>query len=108
MTVVATPGSPIRVGATDGVNPRERSMQPVRSHIRAQAMTCAVMNAVLNPAVAWLGDRRMAFGLLAGDNSIIVDTAVTWIALSPLVPLFVILAARQEFRPVDSGKATRS
>lgn len=47
----------------------------------------------------------MAFVPLAGDNSIIVDTAVTSIVLSLLVSLFVAPAARREFR---AGRLTGS
>jgi YD repeat-containing protein len=36
-------------------------MQSVRSYIRTQGMACAVINALLNPAIAWLGNRQMAF-----------------------------------------------
>jgi len=80
-------------------------MQPVRSYIHAQGVTCAVINAVLNPAIAWLGNRQMAFVPLSGDNSIIVDTAVTSIVLSLLVSLFVTPAAQREFR---DGRLTGS
>jgi hypothetical protein len=73
-------------------------MPPVRSYIHAQGVGCAVINAVLNAAISWLGNRRMAFVPLSGDNSIIVDTAVTCIVLSLLVSLFVIPAAHREFR----------
>jgi hypothetical protein len=80
-------------------------MQPVRSYIHAQGVACAVINAVLNPAIAWLGNRGMAFVPLSGDNSIIVDTAVTCIVLSLLVSLFITPAARREFR---AGRLTAS
>jgi hypothetical protein len=79
--------------------------QPVRSYIHAQAVACAVINAVLNPAIAWLGNRRMAFVPLSGGNSFIVDTAVTSIVLSLLVSLFVTPAAHREFR---AGRLTGS
>jgi hypothetical protein len=36
-------------------------MQSVRSYIHAQGVARAVINAVLNPAIAWLGNQRMAF-----------------------------------------------
>jgi hypothetical protein len=80
-------------------------MQPVRYYIHAQGVACAVINAVLNPAIAWLGNRRMAFVPLSGSNSIIVDTAVTSIVLSLLVSLFVTPAAHREFR---AGRLTGS
>lgn len=54
-----------------------------------------MINAVLNPAVAWFGNRQMAFVPLAGDNGIAVDTAVTSIVLSLLVSLFVTPAVRR-------------
>jgi len=73
-------------------------MQSVRSYIHTQGVACAIINAVLNPAIAWLGNRRMAFVPLTGGNSIIVDTAVTCIVLSLLVSLFVTPPARQKFR----------
>jgi hypothetical protein len=89
----------LKIGsATDGFNLRGKMMQSVRSYIRAQGVACAVINAMLNPAITWLGNRRMAFVPLSGDNSIIVDTAVTSIVLSLLVSLFVTPAARREFR----------
>jgi multidrug efflux pump subunit AcrB len=80
-------------------------MQPVRSYIHAQGMACAVINAVLNPTIAWLGNRRMAFVPLSGGNGITVDTAVTSIVLSLLVSLFVTPAAHREFR---AGRLTTS
>jgi hypothetical protein len=80
-------------------------MQPVRSYIHAQGVNCAVINAVLNPAIAWLSNRRMTFVPLSGANSIIVDIAVTSIVLSLLVSLFVTPAAHREFR---AGRLTES
>ena len=73
-------------------------MQPIRSYIHAQGVASAVINAVLNSAITWLGNRRMAFVPLFGDNSVIVDIAVTSIVLSLLVSLFVTPAAQREFR----------
>src|SRR5262249_62064632 len=73
----------------------------------AQGVACAVINAVLNPAIAWLGNRRMAFEPLSGENSIIVDTAATCIILSLLVPLFVTPAAHRQLRAGQrTGRAT--
>lgn len=70
--------------------------QPLSTYIRTQGVACAVINAVLNPAIAWLGNRQMAFVPLVGDNSIVVDTVVTSIVLSLLVSLFVTPAVRRE------------
>ena len=80
-------------------------MQPVRSYIHTQGVACAVINAVLNPAIAWLGNRRMAFVPLYGGNSILIDTAATCIVLSLLVSVFVTPATRRELR---AGRITRS
>ena len=76
-------------------------MQPVDSYIRTQGMTCAVINAVLNPVVAWLGNRQMDFMPLWGRNSIVVDTAVTSIVLSLLVALFVTAGV---YRDLKAGR----
>src|SRR5512139_2404002 len=73
-------------------------MQPVDSYIRTQGMSCAVINAVLNPVVAWLGNRQMGFMPLWGGNSIVVDTAVTSIVLSLLVAVFVTSGVRRDFK----------
>jgi len=90
---------------TDGFKLRGKMMQPIRSYIHAQGVAAAVINAVLNPAITWLGNRRMAFVPLTGDNSIIVDIAVTSIVLSLLVSLFITPAAQREFR---AGRLTGS
>ena len=95
----------VKVSGTDGFDLPVKTMQPLRSYIQAQGVACAVINAVLNPAIAWLGNRQMAFVPLSGDNSIIVDTAVTSIVLSLLVSLFVTPAAHREFR---AGRLTGS
>jgi len=73
-------------------------MRSVRSFIRAQGAVCAVLNAALNPAIAWIGNRQMAFVPLSGGNSIVVDTAITCVVLSLLVSLFVTPASRRAFR----------
>ena len=78
-------------------------MQPLQTYIRSQGVACAVINAVLNPAMAWLGNRQMAFMPLSGDNGIAVDTAVTSIVLSLLVSLFVTPAVRRE---LNAGQLT--
>ena len=80
-------------------------MQSVRSYIRAQAAVCAVINAVLNPVIAWLSNWQMEFVPLSGGNSIVVDTLITCIVMSLLVSLFVTPAAQREFR---AGRLTGS
>ena len=78
-------------------------MHTVQSYIREQGTAGAVINAVLNPAISWLGNRRMTFVPLTGDQGMIVDTIATAIVLSLLVSLFVTPAARREF---DAGRLT--
>lgn len=58
-------------------------------------MACALINIVLNPIVAWLGNRQMDFVPLSGWNSIVFDTAVTSIVLSLLVTLFTTSGVRK-------------
>lgn len=70
-------------------------MQPVDAYIRTQGIGCAVINMVLNPVLAWLGNRQMDFTPLSGGNSIVVDTAITCIVLSLLVALFIASGVRQ-------------
>jgi hypothetical protein len=71
-------------------------MEPVHSYIRTQGINCAVINMVLNPVVAWLGNRRMEFTPLSGDNSMLVDTAITCIVLSLLVAIFITSGVRRD------------
>jgi uncharacterized membrane protein YhdT len=73
-------------------------MQPVASYIRTQGITCAVINMVLNPVVAWLGNRQMAFTPLWGGNSLVVDTSMTTIVLSLLVALFITSGVRRDLQ----------
>ncbi|MGA9754101.1 MAG: hypothetical protein WBV23_03065 [Desulfobaccales bacterium] len=70
-------------------------MQSVDSYIRTQGINCAVINMVINPVVAWLGNRQMEFMPLSGGSGIVVDTAVTSIVLSLLVALFIASGVRQ-------------
>lgn len=70
-------------------------MPQIDTYIRTQGIACAVVNMVINPVVAWLGNRPMNFVALAGSNSIVVDTAVTCIVLSLLVALFTASGVRK-------------
>ncbi len=70
-------------------------MPPVDSYIRTQGINCAVINMVLNPVVAWLGNRQMSFMPLSGGGSIVVDTAITSIVLSLLVAMFTTSGVHQ-------------
>jgi hypothetical protein len=73
-------------------------MQSVQSYIRSQGAVCALLNVALNPTIAWLGNRPMAFVPLTGANGIVVDTALTSIVLSLLVSTFVTPGVRRELR----------
>lgn len=70
-------------------------MQSLDSYMRTQGLICALINIILNPVVAWLGNRQMGFMPLWGGNSIVFDTAVTSIVLSLLVTLFTTSGVRQ-------------
>ena len=70
-------------------------MQPVGSFIRTQGIICAAINMVLNPVIAWLGNRQMEFMPLAGGGSMVVDTAITSVVLSLLVALFTASGVRK-------------
>jgi hypothetical protein len=81
-------------------------MQQINAYIRTQGIACAVINMVINPVVAWVGNRPMNFVPLAGSNSIVVDTAMTCIVLSLLVALFISSALRRDLhagRLEDTG-----
>jgi len=78
-------------------------MQPIASYIRMQGIICAVINVLLNPAVAWLGYRQLDFVPLWGRASIVVDTPVTAVMLSLLVTLFVTSGVR---RALQTGRVS--
>ncbi len=75
----------------------------LRAYIRTQGISAAIINAVLNPALAWLGNRKMEFVPLTGGHSIIIDTAVTAVLLSLLVALFVTAGFH---RDLGAGRVT--
>jgi hypothetical protein len=72
--------------------------QSLKAYIRTQGTIAAIINAVLNPALAWLGNRKMEFVPLSGGHSIVIDTAVTSVALSLLVALFVTSGVHRDLR----------
>lgn len=65
--------------------------QTLGSYLRTQALTCGAINGVVNPALAWLLNRRMDPIPLDG---LVVDTAITCLALSLLVALFTTAGVR--------------
>jgi hypothetical protein len=79
--------------------------QSVSVYIRTQGIYAATVNVVLNPVLAWLGNREMEFMPLSGGHSIVIDTAVTSVLLSLLVALF---AASGLHRDLRAGRVTTS
>jgi hypothetical protein len=77
--------------------------QSVSVYIRTQAINAAIINAVLNPVLAWLGNRKMEFMPLSGGHSIVIDTAVTSVLLSLLVALFVTSGVHRDLK---AGRVT--
>ncbi len=72
--------------------------QSVNVYIRTQGISAAIINAVLNPVLAWLGNRKMEFTPLTGGHSIVIDTAVTTVILSLLVALIVTSGVHRDLR----------
>ena len=77
--------------------------QSVGAYIRTQGINAAIINAVLNPVLAWLGNRKMEFMPLSGGHSIVIDTAVTSVLLSLLVALFVTSGVQRDLK---AGRVT--
>ncbi len=70
--------------------------QPVESFIRKTGVTAGIFNLVLNPFFAWLGNMEMADVPLAGAAA--VDTAITCMAMSLLVTLFISADTRRALK----------
>jgi hypothetical protein len=70
----------------------------VSMYIRSQGIAAAVFNMVLNPAFAWLGNRKMAFVGLWGDGNILLDTFLTSMIVSLLVTLFTAAGVGRELK----------
>lgn len=73
-------------------------MQPLQTYIRTQGVVCAAINAVVNPALAWVANRGVTTVPLAGGGSIVIDTAITCVVMALLVALCVTPAVRRELR----------
>lgn len=69
-----------------------------RQYLATQALVGAVVNFVLNGAIAWLGYRSLASVPLSGAQSITGDLMVTGFALPLLVCLIVTPLVRSESR----------
>lgn len=79
--------------------------EAIRSYIRSQAIGAAVGNMVINPALAWLINRQVAFVPLTGDNSMIIDTAITCVVMTLIVTLLIARGTRRE---LEAGRIAQS
>lgn len=80
--------------------------QPVESFIRKTGATAGIFNLVLNPFFAWLGNMEMADVPLVGAAA--VDTAITCMAMSLLVTLFVSADTRRALKGGNLETSERS
>lgn len=69
--------------------------QSVTAYIRSQGACAAVINAIVNPALAWAINRKMGYVPLSDIAS---DAALTSVVLSLLVALFVTAGVRRDFK----------
>ncbi|MCE1246808.1 MAG: hypothetical protein LWY06_09200 [Firmicutes bacterium] len=69
-------------------NQTKTTPQTIESYIRVQSMTAAIINAIVNPALAWLMNQKIAPVSLWQGSSIAMDTIITSIILSLLVAHF--------------------
>ncbi len=72
--------------------------QPTGVYVRSQGTVAAIINAVVNPVLAWLGNPEMEFVPLSEG---IIDTAVTSVVLSLLVALFITFGVH---RDLEAGR----
>ncbi len=70
----------------------------IEKYIRIQAIICAIINILVNPALSWLVNRKMEFMPLWGENCIVVDTAITLIIMPLLVALFTAAGVRKALK----------
>lgn len=83
----------------EGRGPRgQMRPQALRGYIRTQGIIAAIINAVLNPGLAWLGNRQMEVMTLGGDRSLVLDTAITSIVMSLLVTLCVTWGVQRDLK----------
>ena len=69
--------------------------QSTDTYIRVQAGICAGINMVVNPLLAWLGNRSMAYVPLWGDSCIVIDAAITSIIMTVVITLFTVAGTRR-------------
>lgn len=72
--------------------------QSITTYIRTQGAIAAVINAAVNPALAWLGNRAMHRVPLVGDGSLLIDIALTTVILSLLVAVFIGAGYRRDLK----------
>lgn len=63
------------------------------SYVQQQAAIAAGINVVVNPALAWVGNREMAF---VPVDALVINVLITSLILSWLVAVFSALGARHE------------
>jgi hypothetical protein len=74
--------------------------ESIESYIRSAGLGAAVPNMVINPAIAWLTNRRMEAVPLIGSGSVVMDTAITCVLMTLIVALFTASATR---RGIETG-----
>jgi len=76
----------------------QKMPQSVSEYARAQGLIAALINAVLNPVLAWVNNRNMEFMMLSGNRGFVMDTAISSVVVSVLVALFVTWGVRRDLK----------
>lgn len=72
--------------------------QSIKAYVRSQEIGPVLGNIIINPLLAWLGNRKMESVTLFGDHGIILDTAFTALIASLLVTLFAVSGVRRDLK----------
>lgn len=75
--------------------------QSVKAYVRRQQIGPVLGNLIINPLLAWLGNRKLEPVALLGDHSLILDTLFTAIIASLLVTLCAVAGVR---RDLEAGR----
>ncbi|OGV36445.1 MAG: hypothetical protein A2X48_03505 [Lentisphaerae bacterium GWF2_49_21] len=70
----------------------------VGKYILIQSAICAIINMLVNPALAWAVNTRMGFVPLWGDGCIMVDTTITSFIMPLVVSLFTVAGVRRSIK----------
>jgi len=76
----------------------QKTPQSLSQYARTQGLIAALINAVLNPVLAWVNNRNMEFMMLSGNRGIVMDTVITSVVVSVLVALFVAWGVRRDLK----------